>query len=612
MTTNAMDAIAAFSVKINGTALTKAEADQVQEVVVEQSLHLPHMFVIRINDSKTSEDSASTMFGMTDADKFPIGASIEIAMGWGTTTATVMKGEVTGIELDVLPDGTPGLTVRGYAKSHRLHRGRKTRSFLGKKDSDIVSTIAGEAGLTASATATSETYDWLYQVNQTNWEFLRERAARLGYEMWVDDTKLYFRPAQDGSTTGPTLKYMEDLSAFRVRVSSQGQPTAVEVRGWDVKTKAAIVGSASSGSGEPAIALGKTAKAYANTFGDAKVFVVNQPVVSQAEATSLATAVFNSMDAAFVQAEGVCSGNTGVKPGVKVKLEGLGTRLSGTYYVTGATHRVTALEGYETTFTVTGHHSEALIDLVSSERRTSAVPSVVVGVVTDNADGTDGMGRVKVKFPWMNDSDQSWWARIATPMAGPSMGFYFLPEINDEVLVAFEHGDMTRPYIIGALWNGKDAPPKKNSEVVADSKVNERMIKTRAGHVISLDDKSGSEKISIIDKTTKNKIVFDSAKNTITIEADADIAVTAKGKINLKSTGDTTVEASGNATVKASGNVEVTATGNATYKATGNINVEATGNLTMKGAMVSIQAQATGEVKASGPLTLKGAIVNIN
>src|SRR6185295_2303260 len=154
---------------------------------------------------------------------------------------------------------------------------------------------------------------------------------------------------------------------------------------------------------------------------------------------------------------------------------------------------------------------------------------VVVGIVTNNQD-PDGMGRVKVKFPWLSDADESFWARAAVPMAGEDRGFYFLPEVDDEVLVAFEHGDARFPYILGALWNGKDAPPASND----DGKNNVRIIKSRSGHVIKLNDEDGKETIEIVDKSEKNSILIDTTNNSIAVTSDKDITLSASnGTIKL-------------------------------------------------------------------------------
>lgn len=203
-------------------------------------------------------------------------------------------------------------------------------------------------------------------------------------------------------------------------------------------------------------------------------------------------------------------------------------------------------------------------DLISEIAQEGAgvgrITGVAVGVVTNNQD-PDGLGRVKVRFPWLSDADESQWARIAAPMAGKERGMYFLPEVDDEVLVAFEHGDPRFPYVIGALWNGKDAPPETNS----DGKNNVRVIKSRSGHVIRLNDEDGKEMIEIIDKSEKNSIVFDTAKNTITITTEKDITLAAPQgtikldaqKIEIKSSADAKIEAGAGMDVKASATMTV-------------------------------------------------------
>jgi uncharacterized protein involved in type VI secretion and phage assembly len=155
---------------------------------------------------------------------------------------------------------------------------------------------------------------------------------------------------------------------------------------------------------------------------------------------------------------------------------------------------------------------------------------VVVGVVTNNQD-PDKLGRVKVKFPWLSADHESNWARIACPMAGNDRGFFFLPEVDDEVLVAFEHGRVEFPYVVGALYNGKDKPPGDND----DGKNNLRSLKSRSGHTLTLDDTDGKEKIRIVDAKGKESIVFDTAESTITITADKDLTIESKnGKLLLK------------------------------------------------------------------------------
>ena len=192
--------------------------------------------------------------------------------------------------------------------------------------------------------------------------------------------------------------------------------------------------------------------------------------------------------------------------------------------------------------------------------RPTRVFGVVVAVVTNNQD-PDGVGRVKLRFPWLSDTDESQWARIAAPMAGKDRGAYFLPEVDDEVLVAFEQGDIHYPYVLGALWNSVDTPPASNG----DGKNNLRVLKSRSGHIVKLNDEDGKETVEIVDKTGKNSIVIDTAGNTVTITSDKDITLKAANgtitldaqKIAVKSSADAKVEAGGGMDVKASGTLNI-------------------------------------------------------
>jgi phage baseplate assembly protein gpV len=150
------------------------------------------------------------------------------------------------------------------------------------------------------------------------------------------------------------------------------------------------------------------------------------------------------------------------------------------------------------------------------------------GIVTDNSEGAGNPGyRVKVKLPWLSEQETTCWARIAVPMGGSDRGTYMLPEIDDQVLVVFEHGDIGRPIVVGTLWSKRQEPVEVNQS----GKNNTKLIRSRSGHRIIFDDKAGAEKITIVDKTMKNKIVLDSVNKLVKIESDGDIAVIAKANV---------------------------------------------------------------------------------
>jgi uncharacterized protein involved in type VI secretion and phage assembly len=173
--------------------------------------------------------------------------------------------------------------------------------------------------------------------------------------------------------------------------------------------------------------------------------------------------------------------------------------------------------------------AELLQSLLEPADADGSVHGVVVGIVTNNRD-PQGLHRVKVKFPWLSLADESHWARVAAPMAGNDRGAYFLPEVDDEVLVAFEHGSVDHPFVLGALWNGKDKAPENNDVGSNDN----RGFKSRSGHILRLGDAAGKECVEIIDKTGSNRIVITSSDNKISIEAVGDIdIVSSSGKLTL-------------------------------------------------------------------------------
>jgi uncharacterized protein involved in type VI secretion and phage assembly len=155
---------------------------------------------------------------------------------------------------------------------------------------------------------------------------------------------------------------------------------------------------------------------------------------------------------------------------------------------------------------------------------------VEVAIVT-NVKDTDKLGRVKVCFPRLPGKPESDWVRVVQPAAGAGRGFYWIPEVNDEVLVAFERGEAHRPYVVGALWNGKDKPMKT---AYTDENTT-RMIQTKSGHQIILDDKKDAEKIIIADKSGKRTLTFDVKNKKFLIEAkEGDVEIHAEKKIILE------------------------------------------------------------------------------
>lgn len=620
-----------FEVKVGGTVLRSLDptmAAAVEEIVVDENLHLPAMATVRLHVNNHD---------WLQGTQLVEGKELEIAAVEHGAKKPLFKGRLSALELD-FDEQHPVLILRGYDLSYKLHRIIHRRAFIQETDSGLATRLGQEAGVTVSADSTPLQHEYIFQNNISNYEFLRERARCIGYELYYEDGTLYFkRPHQRRGAT-IALEWGSGLKRFRSRITTFEPPDEVTVRGWDPKTKKEIVGRQATANGLPQLGAKENGKQQAGgTWGSAKFFVTDRVVQTQNEAESLAQAYLDELGGSFVEAEGLCDGTAAIRPGRTVQIKGVGVRYNGTYTVTAARHTFSN-RGHQTAFTVNARRAGTVAELLNGTRPAQTWNGPVVGIVT-NINDPEKQGKIKVKFPWLADDQESHWARIATPMAGKARGFHFLPEVNDEVLVMFEHGDMRRPIIIGSLWNGKDDPPvppalprgRDDQILKGGASVKQRLIKSTVGNMlifndddsnpgvymvgksgafIMIDDKSGDEIISIKDKTRKNQIEIWSKDNSIHVLCEGDIIVETKANLKATVQGKADIDVTGNITVKSQANISL--------KATGNIDVEATGNLTLKGMSTTIQGQTTMDVKGvtttvdgTGMNTVKGATVNV-
>lgn len=191
---------------------------------------------------------------------------------------------------------------------------------------------------------------------------------------------------------------------------------------------------------------------------------------------------------------------------------------------------------------------------------------VAVAVVRENKDDS-GMARVKVSYPWHSKPQQSYWARVVAPMAGGTRGAYFVPEVGDEVLVAFDRGDLRFPYVMGGLWNGVDSSPVNNG----NGKNDLRLVRSRSGHQLTFDDGS------------KGRVQLE-LKDGKTLRIDDDGILLDDGKGN---------------------SLEIKTTD-------GSMTIKAAQQLSIQAPQISIEATGTLDAKANATVTIQGAIVQIN
>lgn len=338
----------AFEITVDGTALPIEVALHVSRICVDEEVGVPSMFSVELAGGDASDETA-----WIDGSTFGIGAAVEIKMGYGDELETLIDAEVTGLEPVFRRGGQPALTVRGHDRRHRLLRGRKTRSFVQQKDSDIAATIASEAGLTAQAEDSQVVHDYILQGGVTDMDFLQERAWRIAYEVVVEAKTLHFRPVQNAQAEALTITPEDDLLEFYPRLSTVGQLSGLELRGWSPKDKEEIVAQAQGGDEVSTMGGSDSGAALSEgAFGAAAGLLSNVPVFTQAEADQIARAGFNRAVLELISGDGACSGRTALRPGQVMKIDGIGTRFSGQYYVSATSHSYTPRDAYHTRFVV--------------------------------------------------------------------------------------------------------------------------------------------------------------------------------------------------------------------------------------------------------------------
>lgn len=338
-----------ISIRVNGREIPAAAAQDVLSTAVYQDLNAASMCAIHLYNW----DFAKLQYTWSDDKLFAPGNEVEIWMGYVDQLKKIFVGEITSLEPMFQADEAPTVLVRGLDHRHRLFRGYKTRSFVQIKDSAIAQQIAQQAGLRAKVTDSKVTLEYVLQHNQTDMEFLQQRAARIGFEVFVAEKTLYFQPHQHDGRETITLSLEKDVIEFYPRLTTVSQVGELLVRGWDPKQKKEILGKAAAGQ-ESSTMGGRTSgpKAANSAFGKSSAVRVAAPVFTKAEADQMALGQFNQSALNYIEGEGLCLGLSDLRAGTVIKIEGAGKVFSGLYYVTMAEHSVTPAQGYQTRFTV--------------------------------------------------------------------------------------------------------------------------------------------------------------------------------------------------------------------------------------------------------------------
>jgi hypothetical protein len=307
-----------FDIKVNGDEIPDGD---VMGFVVDHDLNMPRMCVVTLRNQNHSYN-----------DKYKPGQVVEVTVGGDTRNSedgggagakpAIFKGLLVGIEPSYKQGGESKLVLRAYDKLHKLTRGRASKTYQKLSDQDIVSSIASENGLTARCGSSPKIkHDHVYRHNQSSIEFLRTRAARLGFAIWCEDDTLFFDAPKLDQDSGLEFKLdknaQQKLKSFHGRLSNAQVVKKVTVRGWDPEKKKEIVGEASAASSP----LGSSnAASSLSDFGEVLTFTVDHPIASKEEADAIAKSRLGDLAMSYLTAEAQALGNNNIKACIVVKI----------------------------------------------------------------------------------------------------------------------------------------------------------------------------------------------------------------------------------------------------------------------------------------------------
>ena len=548
---------------------------------------------------------AAQDFPITDGSDFLPGNEIEIKMGFDSKNSTVFKGVVTGMSIRCVIETGPELEIECRDKAVKMTIARNSAYYLKKKDSDVMSTLIGNSGASADVTATS--YEWpeIIQYYATDWDFVVSRADINGMIVFNDQNKVTVKKIEPGSSAA-TFTYGVDIYAFTADMDSKRQLGTVETEGWSYKNQSLTTANSSEPSTPGQGNL--TGKKLSEVVAPSSFKLQSTGPLEDAPLKSWADAQLVKSRFAKIRGTFKILGTATINPGDSITVKGMGERFSGDAYVSGIKQVLGNGEWY--TMVTTGLDDNWFADLVHTMAKPASgllpgVTGVLNATVKKIDSDPDSETRVQVDIPVIDPSGDGVWARLANQYATSGAGFFWMPEVGDEVIVTFLNDDPRYPVIIGSLYSSQKAPP-----LTPDEKNTKKAIYSREKIYIEFDDEN---KILTMTTPGENKMIYSDQDKQITIQdQNSNKVVMSESGIEMSSPKDIDI--------KATGNVNITGTGGVTIKSDANVEVEATANFTGKGLEISLTADtefkaegsAAASIQGGGELTLKGGIVMIN
>lgn len=560
-----------FTVKVGGQAMPR------EHQLVALSVNAT---VNRIASAKLvyiDGAAASGQFPLSDSDLLKPGQTVEILAGPGNDPVSLFTGVVVRQGVRVRDSAASQLVVECRHAAMKLSIGERSSDYYDQSDSEVIEALLDAAGVGKEVEATTLKHKQLLQFHTTDWDFLLARARANGQLLWCEGDKVVVRKPAISGARACTLQYGATLLEFEGEIDARLQHPAVKGASWDPAGQELVeVEAASPGFTPPGNLSSDDLAAVANRALD-----VRHPALSEAEAQAWVDglALYRRLDQ--VSGRGKCEGIASLRPGVIVELAGLGRRFNGKALVTGARHEYSLVQGWKTHVQFGGVALDPPLAGSSGNSLLPKVSGLQVGVVTSNED-PDGEHRVRVRLPLLGLSGDGLWARVASLDAGDDRGFFFRPEIGDEVAVGFLGDDPCLPVILGMLHSSAKAAPLAGSD---DN--HEKMFKSRSGMRVHFDD---DKIVMTLDTPAGNSIVLNEDEKSLTL-ADQN-----GNKIKLDSDG-----------------IHLESAKAVEWKAGTETKMESSTSFEIKaGTELKLEGSASAELAGGGSTKVTGAMVQIN
>ncbi len=583
-----------FTVLVGGKEIDSSYA--VQRITVGKAVNKISFARLFIYDGSPAEQT----FPISDKDDFAVGSAIEIKAGYNLKTTSIFKGIITRHEIRIQEDAPALLVIECRDKAIKMTVGKKTATFSKKKDSEILAALIGNyAGLTASTDSTTFQHPKLVQYQATDWDFLVMRAELNGLCVTTDASTVSVKKPDMSKAPALTLTYGESIISLQAYVDVTSQLSTAQVVATKIGETSLTTGSGTA----PNPTIGGTI-----TYAQLNGVTGTKPYVQQTAAPlpqtpleTWATAQLLKSNYSKIKGKVTFFGNASVNPANVIALANVGKKFSGNLLVGAVIHEI-KVGSWQTEVKLgldfEWFAEEIAKNLPTAANWTPAMQGVHTAFVKQIHQDADGQYRIQVTLPLWGTTDEGIWARLAHDYATQGQGFFFLPEIGDEVALAFMDNNPAFPVILGSLYSKtikpaiepdadnstKQITTKSKLTLIFNDKDTILTLKTPAGNSLVLDDKNGQ--ITITDKTG-NSIKMTSSG--ITIDSAGDLKLSAAKGITLSATGNVAISSSGG-DVKVSG-MNISNAANVKFAANG---------------------QAMAELVSSGQTTVKGTLVMIN